>query len=246
MRGTKNNGTVGIFLRSKSSYLALTPTKYYTFGTNRIDNEVLFSFPVTESSAQLVFQFNDKDSTIYLDDVKIYEANVTVTNPDDYIRFEYNPTNSPKTIALDANYVDVTNTVYSGNLTLAPYTSIILFQQSASSLVSDSSTSNASSTGGNKNIISMANNVNKLIEPVKTQFKVIAFPNPTPSEFNLLIQNSNNENAQIDVFDMSGKIVYHNVGSITEKYSFGKSFSPGTYILKVTQGKNVQTIKLVK
>lgn len=46
------------------------------------------------------------------------------------LRFEYNATQSPKTINLGATYIDVTGKTYSGSVTLQPYTSIVLLYQS--------------------------------------------------------------------------------------------------------------------
>jgi len=44
------------------------------------------------------------------------------------LRFEYNPTNSSKTISLDANYINVEGTAYSGSVTLQPYSSIVFIR----------------------------------------------------------------------------------------------------------------------
>jgi len=234
--GTQKNGSVGVYLRQGTSpYDQLTPVQFFPLTTNRSDNQVLFSSPATESNAQIVFQFNDRDGAAYLDNVKLFSSDVTITNPDQYVRFYYNPTGQSKTITLDAYYVDVKNIIYSGKLTLKPYTSIILTKKSATTLVSNSLVSNSSiakidSTGNNK-----------------TQLKLIAFPNPAPKEFNLLIQNGNPDTeVQIDVFDMTGRNIYHTTGDIYKKYTFGATFLPGVYLLKVTQGQNIQTIKLIK
>ena len=192
--GTKNNGSVGIYLRQgKSPYNVLTPIKFYTVNTDRVDNEVLFSFPESDANGQIVFQFNDRDSTVYLDNIQLYEADVTIINPDDYVRFEYNPTNSTKTIALDASYVDVDNNVYSGNISLAPYSSIVLTKQSATSLVTTNKVTNSTKV----------NNKNDLRN--SPELKLTAFPNPSPTEFNLLIQSNSNENVEINLFDINGK-----------------------------------------
>ncbi len=232
--GTRNNGSVGVYLRHGTSpYDQLTPIQYFPLTTQRSDNEVLFSSPIAESNSQIVFQFNDRDSTVYLDNVKLYEANVTITNPDNYVRFYYNSTNKTKTVSLDAYYVDIKNIVYSGNISLAPYTSIILMKKSATSLVSNSLITTSSAT-------------NAIVDNNKVQLKLLAFPNPAPREFNLLIQSSHNEEAEIDVYDMNGRNVYHTKGSVTQKYSFGENFLPGVYILKVTQGNSSQALKLIK
>ncbi len=52
----------------------------------------------------------------------------TIKNINDS-RFEYNATSSPKTIALNANYIDVRGNVYNKSITLAPYTSVVLIKK---------------------------------------------------------------------------------------------------------------------
>jgi parallel beta-helix repeat protein len=47
----------------------------------------------------------------------------------DQLRFEYNSSSSAKTIALNGNYVDVKNQSYSGNITLEPFSSVVLIPQ---------------------------------------------------------------------------------------------------------------------
>jgi hypothetical protein len=52
-----------------------------------------------------------------------YNANIN-----DSIRFEYNASDVPKVINLDASYIDVKGTQYAGVLTLAPFTSVVLLK----------------------------------------------------------------------------------------------------------------------
>ncbi len=47
-------------------------------------------------------------------------------------RFEYNPTSSSKTIALDASYIDARWNTYNGSITLAPYSSAVLIKNGPS------------------------------------------------------------------------------------------------------------------
>jgi parallel beta-helix repeat protein len=49
-------------------------------------------------------------------------------NINDSLRFEYNPSNAVRTVALDAGYIDVTGKAYSGTLSLNPWTSVVLFR----------------------------------------------------------------------------------------------------------------------
>jgi hypothetical protein len=56
---------------------------------------------------------------------------VTITNPDNHIRFEYNSTKSSKTVILDGSYVDAKGNNYSKSITLAPYSSAVLIKQTS-------------------------------------------------------------------------------------------------------------------
>ncbi len=58
-----------------------------------------------------------------------YDKNSTISTraaDANKIRFEYNATNTNKSVALDAGYIDIKGTKYSGNINLLPYTSLIL------------------------------------------------------------------------------------------------------------------------
>lgn len=53
-----------------------------------------------------------------------------ITDTNDLI-FEYNASSSPKTISLNANYIDVKNVSYNGSITLQPYMSAVLIRNGA-------------------------------------------------------------------------------------------------------------------
>jgi hypothetical protein len=72
------------------------------------------------------------------------------------------------------------------------------------------------------------------------------FPNPTRTSFTLSMQSSSKESVQIIVTDMVGKKLYQTTGNGSRQYTFGSEFSSGMYIVQVIQGKQVQTLKLVK
>jgi hypothetical protein len=77
-------------------------------------------------------------------------------------------------------------------------------------------------------------------------FKVLATPNPSRTDFTLNLQSSNKERVQIIVTDLFGKKLYQTTGSANQRYTFGKEFSSGAYIVQVIQGKEIQTLKLIK
>jgi len=92
--------------------------------------------------------------------------------------------------------------------------------------------------------------VNSLIES-KSQsnedaLKIKIFPNPTDKDFLLQIETNNKEPIEVVINDIYGRKVFYKKGSATKNYSFGSDFISGMYILKVIQGKNIQTIKLIK
>jgi hypothetical protein len=77
-------------------------------------------------------------------------------------------------------------------------------------------------------------------------FKVQAMPNPSRTDFTLNLQSSSKEEVQIIVTDIFGKKLYQTTGSANQRYSFGKEFITGTYIVQVIQGREIQTLKLIK
>ena len=80
----------------------------------------------------------------------------------------------------------------------------------------------------------------------KNALGIQVFPNPTRTSFTLNLQSSSKENVQIIVTDMVGKKLYQTTGSGSRQYTFGSEFSSGVYIVQVIQGKQIQTLKLVK
>jgi len=132
LKGTKTNRNIDVNLRRQSSpYTNLAPFQSCKVLTTRTENEFLFCPSVSEAVSYLQFNIEEPDSTVWFDNISIYVANVTTTNPDDYLRFEYNATQSPKTVALATPCIDVKNNYYSGSLTLQPFASIILLKQIA-------------------------------------------------------------------------------------------------------------------
>ncbi|TKK70345.1 T9SS type A sorting domain-containing protein [Ilyomonas limi] len=127
--GIKPKGEISAFLRqSNSPYANLSAIKYDSITTKRSDYTVLFSSSATENNASIIFQVNDSYGTFWLDNIELNEASVTITNPKDSIRFEYNATTKDKSIILSETYLGIDSTTYSGKLILKPYSSIILLK----------------------------------------------------------------------------------------------------------------------
>jgi hypothetical protein len=89
-----------------------------------------YSFCDREKQGVIVFSVDAKNP-YYLDNIQFYQAEATITNPDDSIRFIYNPTSLNKTVRLNGHYVDVKNHKYANSITLAPFTSAVLIKNTA-------------------------------------------------------------------------------------------------------------------
>ena len=78
------------------------------------------------------------------------------------------------------------------------------------------------------------------------QLIISAYPNPTNTDFGLVVQGGSAEMVNITVLSVDGKVVYKTQGTSNRKYTFGNSFMGGMYIIQVIQGNTMQTIKAIK
>jgi arylsulfatase A len=83
--------------------------------------------------------------------------------------------------------------------------------------------------------------------PVKDDaLNVEVFPNPASDAFSINIRSNSRDNIGIIITDINGKKVYESSGNNYNNYLIGKAFSPGVYFIKVTQGENTKSFKLIK
>jgi len=82
---------------------------------------------------------------------------------------------------------------------------------------------------------------------INGQLTVNVLPNPSKSDFTLLLQNRDDKTpVEIRVLDIYGRSVYNAKATANQYYKFGQSFLPGTYIVAILQGNTTKTIKIVK
>jgi hypothetical protein len=77
-------------------------------------------------------------------------------------------------------------------------------------------------------------------------FNVIAYPNPSKNNFSLSVQAETKEKIMMQVIDMNGRIIEVRNVSANSIIRFGDRYRPGTYIIRVIQGKKHKELKLVK
>ncbi len=119
------------FLLDGNNYARLSPTKYFELTNRRINHEFLFTATTSSNNALLAFEIFGKDLPFVIDNFETFEAEVLINDPNDFFRFEYNATENNRTITFDGTYIDVKNRSYLNEVTLAPFSSVILIKQAA-------------------------------------------------------------------------------------------------------------------
>jgi parallel beta-helix repeat protein len=130
--------SIGAYLRyGGKPYKPISPVVYRKVSTVRNNYELLLEPSVSQSSGTLVLSV-DQQKTFCLDNIQLYEADAAVTNPDKFIRFEYNTSSKTKVVAIDGSYKDPNKRIYSNKVELPPYSSIILIKDIANELTKQS------------------------------------------------------------------------------------------------------------
>jgi parallel beta-helix repeat protein len=152
--GTSSNGIVRAYIRKTASpYNNLVPIQAKSFGMAKQTQEFLFDGPVTDAGGSIVIEVEQTSGTTYIDDIEFYEVTATVNTIASQVRFEYNSTAAPKTVALGAKYAGVDSTIYNGSITLQPFSSKVLIKLGATD------TALVVSCGADKNVYLPADSV---------------------------------------------------------------------------------------
>jgi parallel beta-helix repeat protein len=122
--------TFRALLLNTAGYTPFSQTQFFKISNTRTENVYHFR---AQSSAEVVLTFLVTNLThrYWVDNVRISEASVTHTNPDDVFRFVYNETDEPKVFSLDGDFKDVRNVDYRSSITLQPYRSAVLIKVGA-------------------------------------------------------------------------------------------------------------------
>lgn len=95
--------------------------------------------------------------------------------------------------------------------------------------------------------IAAANSSSAELKAKALALEVKVQPNPTATSFSLIAQSNSTEELQVIVTDVYGKTVFTTKGvAMGKQYTFGSNFTAGVYFVKVIQGKNVETVKVIK
>lgn len=101
--------------------------RFFSVPSVAADKEILLSFPETVASpATFRFASCDGQTNVWFDNIRFYEADVTIKDPDSYLHLLYNDTGMSKSFSLSAAMDDPEGIEHMGTVTLQPWTGIIL------------------------------------------------------------------------------------------------------------------------
>lgn len=74
-----------------------------------------------------------------------------------------------------------------------------------------------------------------------------AWSNPSNTSFNIKLMSINSlDKVDVKVFDVTNKLVHHNLFEPHEEYRFGEKLEGGVYFVKITQAGQQELLRLVK
>ncbi len=100
-------------------------------GPARKSYELAFTASADEAKALLAYQVEENGQSLYLDNIRLQEAAITRVNPDECIRFAYNPTAKDTTLVLNGSYRDVNNHAHNRSIVVAAFSSIVLLRDTS-------------------------------------------------------------------------------------------------------------------
>ena len=117
----------------------------------------------------------------------------------------------------------------------------------------------AQAVGGNSTIVisgftsdATVSNTNQQVESEVTNentssgFDVVAFPNPTISNFTINVRSKSSEKIAMHVIDINGRIIEVKQISANSTIQLGDQYKAGTYVIRVLQGKEQKQFKVIK
>jgi hypothetical protein len=78
------------------------------------------------------------------------------------------------------------------------------------------------------------------------ELKIIAYPNPTANSFSLNIRSNSGERTIMQVIDLYGRVIEVRNINTHSIIKFGDRYRPGSYIVRIRQGRQYKDIKLIK
>ncbi len=132
LMGASSKKAIDVYLRKTGwPYTEFTPRSKVPITSNRTDYQFGFTATGSDDVSCILFEVDQPDAMMWIDNVVVQEANLTITNPDDYLIFQYNASTKNKSVKLPngTTYYDATGKAYNGTVVLQPFTSVVLIKQ---------------------------------------------------------------------------------------------------------------------
>lgn len=131
IQGAAEHGSVGVRLRQwDRPWDGLTDYQDVRVDATRREAELVFTAPSSRDACLIEWAFNERDGTLWVDNVSLQEAVVTEPDPA-FFRLEYNRTDRPRTLRLDQPWVDADGKTYAGDVVLPSRASLVLIRKDA-------------------------------------------------------------------------------------------------------------------
>jgi uncharacterized protein YjiK len=167
------------------------------------------------------------------DQVNIYNA--TSTTPEASVLFGASPTTTFATFDNTAGF----------NTTITAVTSLSAVGVNGAFVATNSATEI-----GSPGVYLISNpNLNTVDFPINsTEMKLVVYPNPTNSNFQLSLITGNQEKVSIKIYDMMGRLLEsHTVASIdVSTQKLGTNFPSGIYNIVIKQGDLSKSVRVIK
>lgn len=213
--------------------------KYKTVKTSTLRKEVIMSFSplASVSNVSLMFTLNDLNNQVWLDNIDLRELTTNNTDPDDYLVFALNDEATSQTLSLPSgNYKDVKGISFSGSISLAPYSSLILMKQDASYRLSAVS----KQTGG----YALSDDANY------GGLKDVLFPNPVTGDAKLKYHSSVAGELKLCIYNTAGEFLSEQkvraLEGQQELLVKTRDLRPGIYLLKMKHADSTKSILFIK
>jgi parallel beta-helix repeat protein len=108
-------------------YTHFTPVITIPSKSPSINSTIVFYTTGADPSGAIVFQMNQSDPRVYIDNIDLYRAVVTPNDMNLNYVFQYNASKSAKTIPLSGVYQDISGVTYQTSIQIPAYGSVLLF-----------------------------------------------------------------------------------------------------------------------
>ena len=215
-KGSKPGASINLIPRKNGDpYNNVAASKGFVLGNTYQTYEFLLEASLTEPNSRIDFQIQEGQGELWFDNMDLVEVDIERTNPDDYIRFEYNDTKNDRNISLSCDFIDAKGKSVSQELILKPFSSVVLFKTPGTSL-------------------------GYLHDELKSDFLLI--PNPASNEVTV---KSKVDILSVCLYNLNGErlISYKTTG--TPVYTLHNLPKSGLYLVQVRNAGKTEYQKLV-